>query len=504
MDAGAKAAKKAQLAEGLPPGWTVVVTDRGDAMYCPTYCLRPGHKTFEMQRARPSIAEGVPPGVPLSGGKVRPPYDKDGVTAEWLTAALHERGHLPKAVKVANLEPLVNIGEGRGYANYSWKLVATYDKPVSPDVPRKFVLKQLNQSFAPGSWGEGIGRILSDRSYRLECTWYEEIRDRLPIPQPKLFWSGAESPSNPGALVLRRCDLCACLRSCCLVRAASAAKDFGVYGVLMEWLGDDLKLVHTADGISEEETIQAMQAIAKLHAAWWNTPEPEALKDLFTPEESLQMIREFMGGAEVAASYAETDLTAALGEKFGAFVTTAVRTMEDWDFKGCTNNKVLCSWDLRTENMVWRRSPSGPQDYECVIIDHQVWSYGGAPTYDLAIFFGCSCTEEQMGPRVEVGLRTYHETLLAEGVTTYSFDELNRDFDRATWHATTIPCFGGKMLKGVRETAAAATSGSPAETEALAMQDNLTKLFTSMAARTKSLVELRNAYSCAPFVVPGY
>jgi hypothetical protein len=200
MDVRAKTAKKAQLEKGLPPGWTVVVTQRGDAMYCPSYCLRPGHKTFEMQRERPSIVEGVPPGVPLSGGKVRPPYDKDGVTAEWLTAALHERGHLPKAVKVASLEPLVNIGEGRGYANYSWKLVATYDKPVSPDVPRKFVLKQLNQSFAPGSWGEGNGRILSDRSYRLECTWYEEIRDRLPIPQPKLFWSGAESPSNPGVL----------------------------------------------------------------------------------------------------------------------------------------------------------------------------------------------------------------------------------------------------------------------------------------------------------------
>ena len=62
------------------------------------------------------------------------------------------------------------------------------------------------------------------------------------------------------------------------------------------------------------------------------------------------------------------------------------------------------------------------------------------------VFFGCSCTEEQMKARVELGLRTYHETLLAEGVATYSFDELNRDFNQATWHACTIPCFGGKML----------------------------------------------------------
>ena len=131
---------------------------------------------------------------------------------------------------MGSLEPLVNIGEGRGYANYSWKLVANYDKPVSPDVPRSFVLKQLNQSFAPGSWPVGPQRILSDQSYTLECKWYEELRDRMPIPQPKIWWTGAESPADP-------------------------SQEFGVYGVLMEWLGDDLKKVETADGITEEECI---------------------------------------------------------------------------------------------------------------------------------------------------------------------------------------------------------------------------------------------------------
>jgi hypothetical protein len=40
---------------------------------------------------------------------------------------------------------------------------------------------------------------------------------------------------------------------------------------------------------------------------------------------------------------------------------------------------VLCTWDLRTDNMVWRKTPGGPAEYECVIIDHQIWQYGGAP-----------------------------------------------------------------------------------------------------------------------------
>ena len=119
-------------------------------------------------------------------------------------------------------------------------------------------------------------RQLADKSYCLECSWYEQLRDRLPIPQPRLFWSGAESPADP-------------------------SKDLGVYGVLIEWLGDDLKKVDLKDGVTEEETVQAMTTLARLHAAWWNTEEEEALSALFKPEESLQMILGFMGGAELAA-----------------------------------------------------------------------------------------------------------------------------------------------------------------------------------------------------------
>lgn len=251
-----------------------------------------------------------------------------------------------------------------------------------------------------------------------------------------------------------------------------------------------------------------MQAIAKLHATWWNTDEPEALKALFTPEQSLMMIRGFMGGAEVAVEYAATDLTKAVGEKFGAYVTQAVKTMEEWDFKSVTGdkNKVLCTWDLRTENMVWRKTPGGPDDYECVIIDHQVWSYGGAPMYDLGCFFGCSCTVEQMAERVKVGLQAYHDQLLASGVTTYSFAEMDADFDRATWHCCCIPCFAGKMLKGVRDTAVAQGEAGEvdAQKESLTMAENMATLFANMAERTKALVELRGAYERAPFDVPGY
>lgn len=56
--------------------------------------------------------------------------------------------------------------------------------------------------------------------------------------------------------------------------------------------------------------------------------------------------------------------------------------------------------------MIWRKNPAaGPEAYECIILDHQMWSYGGAPMYDLAVFFGCSCTTEQMEERLSLGLK---------------------------------------------------------------------------------------------------
>lgn len=42
---------------------------------------------------------------------------------------------------------------------------------------------------------------------------------------------------------------------------------------------------------------------------------------------------------------------------------------------------------------------------------------------------------------------SYHETLLAEGVSTYSSEEMYADFDRAIWHAVCFPCFAGKVIK---------------------------------------------------------
>ena len=69
-------------------------------------------------------------------------------------------------------------------------------------------------------------RRIADKSYTLEAWWYDNLRDRLPIPQPKSYWTGCE-------------------------HAADSTQELGNYGVLMGWLGDDLVKAPQSDGVTE-------------------------------------------------------------------------------------------------------------------------------------------------------------------------------------------------------------------------------------------------------------
>jgi hypothetical protein len=381
---------------------------------------------------------------------------------------------------VATIAPLVNIGEGRGYANVSWKIECTYDSPVNPDVPDTFVLKQLNRAAAP-IFPVGKMRALADRSYCLEAYWYDHLRDRVPIAQPKGFWSGCDSHEDPSA-------------------------EFGTYGVLMEYLGDDLKKADMTKGMTELELRQSVTAVAKLHATFWNgrNLNAEDKKALLTVDEVTSILEGFMGDTSNACAYVDTVLKPVLGEKFAAYTIQALKTMRSWEFSNSNGNTTLCSFDLRTDNMLWRKSPGGPEEYECVVLDHQLWAVGASPMYDLCTHLTISPTEEQAKTYVGLGLKVYHETLVECGVTTYSVEQMNQDFDNAVWHTSMLCAMGGKIVPDIEAGAMAHPEGSDARAEGLTMVKNLNDTFTLFGKRAAHMAELRGAWSPDGFTVPGY
>ena len=69
---------------------------------------------------------------------MEPVADTYGITAEWLTDALREGGHLPRG-RVREVD-VGDIGVGRGYISQSVRVTPTYEG-ANGDAPASFVAK---------------------------------------------------------------------------------------------------------------------------------------------------------------------------------------------------------------------------------------------------------------------------------------------------------------------------------------------------------------------------
>eukprot|EP00035_Acanthoeca_spectabilis_P011328 m.199228 g.199228 ORF g.199228 m.199228 type:complete len:450 (-) comp15312_c0_seq4:62-1411(-) len=407
------------------------------------------------------------------------PMDKEDITAEWVTAALHQSNVLPTDIKVVSVDPLVNIGDGRGLANYSWDVRVHYDKPVNPDIPTRFVYKQMNKSFTP-NFPPGQLRVIANKCYTIEAFFYNELRDKMPIPLPKTYWAGATQPENP-------------------------REEFGHYGILIEHLGDDVIKLSATDATSDWQHQQAMDTLAKLHASIWNsTEDPECF---FTSKDVASLFTFFMGGTEGGIAYVRKNYPKWFpegGAKYADYLSQAILTMDDWLMKGTTDHKHWAGFDVRTENMLWRKVHPKLDEYELVVLDHQTWCQAGSPMLDLAVFHMMSCTEEQMEECATKGIRRYYDQLIANGVKGYSWEDANRDFDNALWYGALFTLMGVGTLSYVEEGAMAHPEGSPERKEGLAMAEAIATKFTTFGRRGYTLINARNAWNPTFFSVPGY
>jgi Ecdysteroid kinase-like family len=88
--------------------------------------------------------------------------------------------------------------------------------------------------------------------------------------------------------------------------------------------------------------------------------------------------------------------------------------------------------DFRLDNMLFT-----PGDPSPVVVDYQTISWGSG-AYDLAYFVGGSLEPEVRRTHADDLSATYHDALLAYGVTDYSASDLESDVRRE--------CFGGLMM----------------------------------------------------------
>ena len=307
------------------------------------------------------------------------PTTPEGFTAEWMTDALRQEGHLQKG-KVVSLS-VERLDPTKAVFGTLIRLHLRYSGGGDA-LPATMVAKipALDPDVAAGPWSTG--------TYVREIRFYREIGPSAGFSIPYCY--GALLDESRHAFVLLMEDL-----------SSSAAEA-------------------TDAALTVERTRAVVRALARSHALWW---ESERL-------ESLDWLDDLVSGNERAHSrflHAWPVVADLLGEgvpdldKLGNRI--AARMVHDRVHLGSPPFLTLVPYDIRAENLFFRGTEDQP---EPVFIDFQgVARARGAS--GLASFLGFHPDRDALEDEV---VRLYHDGLVAGGVSGYTIDECRDDYYR--------------------------------------------------------------------------
>ena len=212
----------------------------------------------------------------------------------------------------------------------------------------------------------------------------------------------------------------------------------GASVLLIEDLGK-AQFCDNVAGSSPEEALGIVRQMALLHAHFWNDPRLKAFAWLRSP------------AADTAAFTAVYKaMLAPFEQRFSAMVSpyylNAAKEFSTWTasflYHASQLPTTLFHGDLRLDNVAIASNHHGP---EIVFFDWQVsrLAHGAA---DLAYYMAISLPVEQRRAMEPELLNTYHETLLANGVTSYSHEDLLLDFRRGLGSPLRTAVVAGGML----------------------------------------------------------
>ena len=354
---------------------------------------------------------------------------------------------------------------------YTFLVKLTFSRPVHKDVPTAVAVKIANATFQKNIL-EGktadLWKFFND-IYVTESRYYTDARASFDCACPQLFWTEIEYPEDP-------------------------TTQFGAYGLMIEYLGDDLKMFELEAGIPKTEMREALTAVSCIHAAAWND-------DYFTPCLDGGSNHYILSGIEIGKIFYEfgkggwPSYMQILTDEFAAELPNLVadadymfNNMGKWWTTGKTGNMTIGSMDLRSENILWKKNADGT--FTCVPIDHQGWNHC-APMRDAAMLLGTSTQTADIESDLMDHFRFYYDALVAAGVdsTTYSWADAQDDIAISMF----IPIiFGGAMIEIIStlKDAVAAMDGTE---DSYQETKNMAENFDSMAKaiRAKAIVGYR-------------
>ena len=308
------------------------------------------------------------------------PMTIEGLTPEWLTAALRSSGALPEG-RVASVSAEI-IGAGVGFIGTVARLSLSYEG--APNAPASMIAKIPSED--PGSRMVGVAFGLYEREVR----FYTDLATQCGIPAPKPYFAHYDATAGQAVILLE--DLTT-----------------GSFG--------DQTL-----GASMAEAEMAIDAIGPFHARWWESPDfaayPWITSGIETIRQPIQMMYQAVWPVALERfGHLFPEEIRALIPDFGRRTMAALDQMQ-------TGPETLCHGDYRPDNLFYG-APGSPRSL--VVCD---WQGPGKATgvVDAAYFITGSLEPEDRRKHEDELLRRYHNHLLEGGVKDYSFEQLKTDY----------------------------------------------------------------------------
>jgi ecdysteroid kinase len=313
----------------------------------------------------------------------------EGLTATFLTQALASR-LAGRSVTAVTATPV-----GTGQVSDSLRLELSYDGPVP--LPPTLIAK------VPAADQASRGAARAFRTYEIEASFYAQVAAGLPVSLPACYYSGYDA--GPDEYVVLLTDLAPALP------------------------GDQLA------GLSPGDAALAIDELAALHAAGWDSAELAALPWLnrASPE----------GSALTAAVV--TDLYAGFRDRYSGRLEPGTLPLIDrfvpriGDYVTDRDEpRTIVHGDFRADNLLF--GPARP-----VVLDWQTCSFG-AGTGDVSYFLASSLPTALRREHEEALVRRYHDGLTGRGVAQ-SWQDCWDGYRRYAFHGIVMDIIAAMVVQ---------------------------------------------------------
>lgn len=311
------------------------------------------------------------------------PTTTSEITAEWMTEALRGSQVIDPEVTVSSI--IVDAGAvGVGFMGEIATVGLVYDGECN-GAPSKVIAKFPTQS------PDIRAMMQPTRIYEREHRFYRELAASSPVRTPRTF------------------------HITCTTAAEAADEE---YLLLMEDLAG-LTLGDQVTGVTPEQARAALVGLAAHHARFWNGAGLEDADFIPVINGALNQA----GSAIYEASL--PGFLAAFGsvikDELQPFVDTyAILRPQILDDLAAMPH-TLVHFDFRADNLFF------DSDGSIVVIDWQAISQGGGVA-DVGYFLSQNLSTDDRRAHEDALLRDYHDALVANGVTDYSFEQLKEDY----------------------------------------------------------------------------